>query len=64
MPSRAANSAWSSGDCALTPRSVAPSAAKSVTWSRNAAFCGVHPRAPGISSQPSMSGSPGFPVRG
>ena len=41
------------GVCALMPMSVAPWRASSCCASRKAQLCGVQPRAPGMSSQPS-----------
>ena len=55
--------ACSAGVCALM-MSVAPRREKSSRASRKAQLCGVHPLAPGMSSQPSSSGWPGTPVRG
>ena len=64
MCSRRANSICCSSGCAERPATRAPSSVSSHAWSRNAHDCGVHPRAPGIASQPSGVGRPGMPVAG
>ena len=50
--------------CAESPATRAPRSASSAAWSRKAQDCGVHPRAPGIASQPSGTCRSGRPVRG